>query len=297
MSIEIVPVSTAKYSTTDHKSYTGVNCNTDSLDAGVYRCSIGYNGEIFFNKVENGKSEMLKFPSEQQTEVIEEIKEFWSKREDYKKMGLTYKRGVLLYGPQGSGKTSVINILIKDIIARNGVIIDFKHHKTDIPCIQFFRKAEPERPLMIIMEDIDALFSSGGDNHESAILNLLDGIFQIDNVVFLATTNYPEKLAERITDRPSRFDRVVQVGLPLDSDRKFYLEHLVNKMDIKPNNFNIEQWVKDTKDLSVAHLKELVISVMLYGKDYKMSLHKLDAMKHPLKASGRKKKVGFGADA
>ena len=286
--------SSAKYSTTDHKQYLGVNCNCEALDSGVYRCHITFQGEYQFNKVDNGEAIMLKFPSEQQKDIIEEIKDFWGKKDEYKQLGLTHKRGVLLYGDAGGGKTSVINILIEDLIKRDGIVIDFKSAREDIASIQFFRKAEPNRPLMVIMEDIDALFGRDGDNHESAILNLLDGVLQINNVVYLATSNYPEKLAARITNRPSRFDRVAHIGPPADIDRHFYIKHL---LDLAPENkrkgIDIDQWVKDTNDLSVAHLKELVLSVVIYGNDYKQSLHKLDKMKHPLSANGPKGKTGF----
>lgn len=294
--MEVIQKSTAKYSTTDRQMFIGVDCNCDKLDSGVYRTYITYQGEHQFTKLDKSKSEMLEFPSEQQNAVTREIHDFWGKRDEYKKLGLTFKRGVLLYGPQGSGKTSVLNILIKDLIERDGVIIDFRNAKYDIPCIQFLRKAEPERPLMVVMEDLDALLSDKGENNESNILNLLDGILQIENVVFLATTNYPEQLQERITDRPSRFDRVVQVGLPQENDRRFYLSHLLGKMDTKKKGIDIDKWVKDTQNLSVAHLKELVISVMLYNKDYRESLSKLDGMKRPLSAKGRKGEIGMGRE-
>jgi SpoVK/Ycf46/Vps4 family AAA+-type ATPase len=294
MKIIETKASVAKYSTQDQRKFTGVECNTDKLVPAVYRCNIDYHGNHIFSMVDGGKYEVLNFPSAQQSEIISEIKSFWDKKDEYRQMGITFKRGILLYGPQGSGKTSIINILIKDMIERGGMVIDFKNARYDIPCIQFFRKAEPTREFMVILEDIDALFNIEGDNHESAILNLLDGIFQIDNVVFIATTNYPERLAERITDRPSRFDRVVQVDLPATEDRQFYLSHLINKMENKPESVDIEKWVKDTSHLSVAHLKELVVSVFMYGKDYKEALRKLDSMKKPPKVSrSRGDKIGF----
>jgi len=293
--MQIVTQSTAKYSTTDHKHFTGVLCNADTLDSGVYRGYIDSYGGIHFDKIDHGKSTMLEFPSLQQREVIEEIKEFWQKQVEYQTLGVTHKRGVLLYGEPGGGKTSVINILIKDIVeVRKGIVFDFRSPLVDIKSIQFFRKAEPTRPLLIIMEDIDALFGRDGDNHESAILNLLDGVMQIDNVVFLATSNYPEKLAARITDRPSRFDKVVHVGSPAKEDREFYIKHLISSLPTeKKRDIDLKQWVKDTDSLSVAHIKELVISVMLYGKEYQDTLHNLDKMKHPLTVNGRKGTTGF----
>lgn len=293
--IEVIQKSSAKYSTTDRKKFFGVECNADTLDSGVFRTRIDFNGNTIFEKIDEGKAAMLKFPSDQQRYVIDEINDFWKKEADYKKMGLSYKRGVLLYGPQGSGKTSVIKTLIHDLVAMGGIVIDFRDPRHDIQCIQFFRKAEPTRPLMIVMEDIDAMLTAGGEQQESHILNMLDGVNQIEHVVFLATTNHPEKLEERITDRPSRFDRVIPVDLPEDADREFYLKHLIEKFGVK-EKVDLGKWVKETHNLSVAHLKELVLSVFVYKQDYKTALFTLDKMKKTPKVKSSKKGLGFGAE-
>src|SRR6185369_5245482 len=123
-----------------------------------------------------------------------ELKEFWEKEDSYRQAGVTYKRGVLLYGPQGSGKTSISKIVVNDVIKRGGIAIDFKFPEHDVPALQFFRKAEPNRPLVVLMEDIDILVSDGNAKKESDVLNILDGMFNIEKVIFLATTNHPEKL-------------------------------------------------------------------------------------------------------
>jgi len=54
------------------------------------------------------------------------------------------------------------------------------------------------------------------------VLNLLDGVKQVDNIIYIATTNYPELLEERILNRPSRFDRRFHIGTPSAEVRKFY---------------------------------------------------------------------------
>jgi len=205
----------AKYSTLDDKTFTAVDCNCDRLDAGIYRTMMDYHGTIYFTKISPGHSDILKFPSIEQQQIINELKAFWDKHDFYKQAGMAYKRGVLLYGPQGSGKTSISKIVVNDVIARGGIAIDFRNPEHDVPALQFFRKAEPDRPVVILMEDIDILVSDGNSKKESDVLNILDGMFEIESVIFLATTNHPEKLEARITDRPSRFDRVIQIGLPV----------------------------------------------------------------------------------
>ena len=87
---------------------------------------------------------------------------------------------------------------------------------------------------------------------------------------------------------------MVHIGVPSKEDREFYIKHLISTLpEEKKKDIDLKQWVKDTDSLSVAHIKELVISVMLYGKGYQDTLHNLDKMKHPLTVSGRKGKTGF----
>jgi SpoVK/Ycf46/Vps4 family AAA+-type ATPase len=172
-----------------------------------------------------------------------------------------------------------------------GLVINLKDDESVrgyIDLIPKLRQIEPERPLVVIIEDIDAI--AGDSNYvTSQLLNLLDGVKQIENVVYIATTNYPEKLAERITNRPSRFDRRYYVAPPTKEVRMSYLKNKIGE----GTDVDFETWVKDTDGMSMSHLKELFISVFLLDNKYE------DAIDHlrELKKSPRNKKqktLGFG---
>jgi SpoVK/Ycf46/Vps4 family AAA+-type ATPase len=107
----------------------------------------------------------------------------------------------------------------------------------------------------------------------------LDGINQIEKVVFLATTNYPEKLGPRIINRPSRFDKRFKIGYPNEESRRIYLEHLIGKDNIDSLNIDLQKWVVDTHEFSLAHLKELFTAVVILGDNYEDSLECLNLMK------------------
>lgn len=70
-------------------------------------------GLSFFPKTIKNE-EVLRFPDAPSDEVIDEIKDFWSKRDLYKQAGITYKRGILLYGPPGSGKTCTLKLVMEE---------------------------------------------------------------------------------------------------------------------------------------------------------------------------------------
>jgi SpoVK/Ycf46/Vps4 family AAA+-type ATPase len=152
------------------------------------------------------------------------------------------------------------------------------------------REVEPERPLVVIIEDIDAI-ADEGSYVTSQLLNMLDGIKQIENVTYIATTNYPEKLEERITNRPSRFDRRYYVSPPAKQVRLSYLKNKAQSVDPIPE-IDYDKWVNDTEGMSISHLKELFISVIVMENDYESSIKSLKDLKKSPRGKGQKD-VGF----
>jgi hypothetical protein len=238
--------------------------------------------------------ELYELPTVEIGEILSDIKSFWKKAELYKSYKLMHKRGILLYGDPGCGKSGILQLCMMHIIKElSGVVINIKNEdsiKAYVEMVPKLRQIEPNRPLVVIIEDIDSV--AGDSNYStSVLLNILDGIKQIENVVYIATTNYPEKLEERITNRPSRFDRRYYVSPPSREVRKSYLENKIgdNKIDI-----NIEKWLDDTEDLSMSHLKELFISVILLDNKYENAIEHLKGMKKTPRGK-KQKEVGFGS--
>jgi SpoVK/Ycf46/Vps4 family AAA+-type ATPase len=241
--------------------------------------------------------ELYELPSPEIESILSDIKIFWRKRETYKEYNFVHKRGILLYGDPGCGKSGIIQLCVKNLIEEeNGIVINIKEDEDFKAFVEFvptIRTIEPERPLIVILEDIDSL--AGEDRYSTTkLLNILDGVKQIENVVYIATTNYPEKLQERITNRPSRFDRRYEVQMPSRAIRESYIKNKLSDNDLK--NINLEEWLDSSENMSLSHLKELVISVIVMGKDFKESLATLNALSDKPKIKGGKKKseIGFG---
>jgi hypothetical protein len=266
------------------------------LEAGLYELKYDNSlGTYVMVRQKQNTDELFFLPSTEITEVIEDIKKFWEKRSIFLNYKFAHKRGILLYGEPGCGKSCIIQLCMKHIIEEmNGIVINIKDEDDVDSYISFihnFRKIEPNRPLIVIMEDLDSIM--GEDKYStSRVLNILDGIKQIENVVYIATTNYPEKLEDRVTNRPSRFDRRYKVELPDDEMRKAYFLHKIPLTDIE--NIDIDKWVKDTKSMSLAHLRELVISTIVLGNTYQETIDKLNNLKKRPKGK-EYPKVGFGS--
>jgi AAA+ superfamily predicted ATPase len=137
------------------------------------------------------------------------------------------------------------------------------------------REIQPETPIVVLMEDLEVLMRKGS---RSETLNILDGVYTeaIQKVVYLATTNNPEELERRITNRPSRFDRVFIVGNPNEASRKMYLQSL-GEWDIE-TQVPIEQAVKDSENFSFGHLKELFTAIVVFEKPYDKVIKELQEM-------------------
>lgn len=265
------------------KKYTPGQPTTKTLPAGFYEVEEdSYGIHLELKSIQT--DELYSLPSEELLDIVNDIINFWEKKAVYDQYKFVHKRGILMYGAPGNGKSGIIQLITKHLIEEmNGVVINIKDaYSLDrySKIIHPFRSIEPNRPIIVILEDLDAMLSE--DNWiVSTALNLLDGVKQVNNVVYIATTNYPEKLEERVANRPSRFDRRYEIALPNKLVRSEYIKHKLTKDDLE--KINLEEWVEQTEGMSLSHLKELIISVIVLGKTFEESIERLNGLKKPVK--------------
>lgn len=256
------------------KTFFPASSTSSALTPGLYDIGCGNSG-IYFDKVPVSTEGLIRLPDTASDAVIEEIQNFWSKEALFRQFNITYKRGILLWGPPGSGKTATVRIVCNDVIKRGGVVIKFFDAGISNKAIRMFRDIQPETPCVVLMEDLDSILQC---NMETEVINMLDGIDKIDKVLFLATTNYPEKLGDRVVNRPSRFDRRYYIGPPNEQSRKLFFAHLLSKIKTAVPPAEIDAWVKDTEGMSIAHLKELFVARVILGTPYKQAIEILRNM-------------------
>lgn len=274
------------------KAYWPTQKIAETLPPGFYE--IGHDtyqtGKYYFTRLDVTTDGLLRFPDADSDTVIDEIARFWESESRFRIHKLVFKRGILLFGPPGSGKSATLQLVCRDVIDRGGIVLKLADSQHAIGGFRTLRQIQPDVPVVVLIEDIDALME-GEQPKVTALLNLLDGVDTPEKVVFLATTNYPEKLERRIANRPSRFDKRFRIGPPSHAGRRMYFNHLCNG----ENSVDMEKWVNDTDGLSISHLKELFVQVVVLDVPYAKALKTLRDMaeKIPAEPDYEPGKVGF----
>src|SRR3990167_1416921 len=216
--------------------------------------------------------------------IIEEIKDFWDKEKVFTELGFLHRRGYLLYGSQGTGKSSLVHEVAENVIRDGGIVFYCGNPDFFNDGLSTFRQVEPSRKVVCIFEDIDAIIRNHG---EATLLSLLDGENQISGVCNIATTNYPELLDKRIVGRPRRFDREHRIGNLDDKARKTFLEKKL------PKGQDLSRWLKKTSGLSIAAISETIISVFCFGKTLDEAVDIMKSLAEEKSSTDNRGKVGF----
>jgi SpoVK/Ycf46/Vps4 family AAA+-type ATPase len=188
--------------------------------------------------------------------------ELFFEREDwFRAHSLPYRRGYLLWGPPGNGKTQTIRVMASHPYIKPYTIdlSDLENKSSEL--LRLFGKASENTPSLIILEDLDRAFPTEGKRTQErsisfqTLLNCLDGVGTQDGVIVVATANNPTCLDPAILKRPGRFDRVVQFRNPDASLRRQYYQRLNPIL----SGERFETAIQKTKGFSFAQLRETYI--------------------------------------
>jgi DNA replication protein DnaC len=257
------------------------------LKPGIYKIYKTDSGPLF-EPSPIKSDEWLTFRNELIEDVLEEIQKFWEKRSIFKEHGYLQRRGYMFYGPPGTGKTVLIKQITQKIVESGGIVFICDTHPNVVQDgLKYFSRIEPDRDIVCLFEDIDALVDNYGDAH---LLTLLDGEDSVDHVLNIATTNYPEKLDKRLIGRPRRFDRVVKITYPEPDMRLYYF---VQKLKVSESE--AKKWVDATDSFTFAAMTELVISVKCLGNPFDKSVKRIRNLLDlkPSSADFNTSKMGF----
>ena len=219
-----------------------------------------HNSQKLFDAIKSASFDDLVLPAGLKQSIADDFTRFLASRSLYEQYSLPWKRGVMLTGPPGNGKTHMVKAIVSHLNLPCLYVKSFESScGVEAGIRRVFNRARQQKPCLIVMEDIESLMPKKA---RSYFLNELDGFAQNTGVIVLATTNYPERLDPAIIDRPSRFDRKYHFGLPQLQERLQYLQTKLHD-DAQLSEAGCQQVAVLTEGFSFAYLKELVVSSLV----------------------------------
>jgi chaperone BCS1 len=198
----------------DKKDKSGILLYYDSQTYAA-NCKRVYNYKTFDNLFFAGKDDLLA-----------DLDRFKNSLEKYENLGISYKRGYYLYGPPGTGKTSIA-IAMADYLNAPIYMMNLSMFSNDSEVINYVSDIRDNS--IILLEDVDRIIGNDIDTAKikvgiSTLLNCLSGGYAPSNVVFVMTTNHPDKIDPAIV-RKGRFDKTMLIGYPSDRDKADYINN------------------------------------------------------------------------
>ncbi|KAK3361243.1 proteasome-activating nucleotidase [Lasiosphaeria ovina] len=262
----------------------GVHANTDKLLIAAGKWTKDLHDEIYvFDDSSWGKSNELWRSVQGATwedvilepalkhNLTKDVLNFFDNRDIYKSMTVPWKRGIILHGVPGNGKTITIKALINSLAARS-VPIPSLYVKSFDSCNgakwsieKIFSHARKMAPCLLIFEDLDSLVE---EKTRSYFLNEVDGLESNEGILMIGSTNHLERLDASITKRPSRFDRKYHFKVPNEASRAAYARFWHRKFASKPDAVDFPDEICDivaklTEGFSFAYMQELFMASLL----------------------------------
>lgn len=207
-------------------------------------------------------------------QIVKDVQVFLENEDVYREIGIQYRRGILLYGPPGQGKTTMLREIIKEEVPEDSIVL-FLSELPSHSLLKKLRDEEKDRLKVIIFEELTSIVKRH-DREMESILDFLDGETSLDRALLFGTTNYPENLPGNIVDRPSRFDRLIKVGNPDEETRQQLLQFYLCR---EPT----QEEVVSTDDMSVAGVKESAILSRLYSVSVEKAVEHLKEIREIVK--------------
>lgn len=171
--------------------------------------------------------------------------------------GQHLKRGLLLHGPPGTGKTHTVRYLMSRLTRCTVVVLTGRAMGFIETAAALARRLQPS---VVVLEDVDLVasdreFSPDGNPLLFQLLDAMDGVGADVDVTFVLTTNRADLLEEALRDRPGRVDLAIEIPRPDAEGRARLLDLYTRGLEM---NASPEPIVEGTEGVTASFIKELV---------------------------------------
>ena len=204
------------------------------------------------------------------TKVKNDILSFFTEKTEklYEKLELPYKRGIILYGEPGNGKSAMIREIIRTSPKNiSKIIIRRVRNLAKVLAALIDALNAKKQYAIIILEDMESMISNCD---RSDLLNVLDGVDMTSGMFIIGTTNYLERIDSGFVNRAGRFDRTYKIDNPNKNARRLFfeskhLDKILSDFELRKGHKGnlkeiIDTFVKYSDDIPMASLKEIITS-------------------------------------
>lgn len=224
-------------------------------------------GTIGFLELPEQNWQDLALDGDKQREIETNTIGYLARMGQLEELGIPGRRGIILAGEPGTGKTLISRILMRQspgvtCISARSFLLTSPGYIHDL-----YELAAELAPSMVFMEDIDLV---GEDRRRarhatgpalSALLEQMDGARRHRGIVTIATTNFLDDIDDALRKRPSRFDRIVELDLPDREVRLFMVQKLARKISLAED---IQEYLAaEAAGFTPAQIQEAVYSLAI----------------------------------
>ena len=177
--------------------------------------------------------------------------------EQLRASGRHLKRGLLLHGAPGTGKTLSVMYLSRLMPDRTVLLLTGESLGAIGPACDMARELAP---AMLVIEDVDLVAEERSHGHPTTLLfellNQMDGLNEDTDIVFVLTTNRPEAIEPALASRPGRIDLAVRMPLPDATGRNQLLELYAEGLELDVRDR--DSFVAATDGTTPAFIRELL---------------------------------------
>ena len=202
--------------------------------------------------------DQLVLPAETLAAVHRQVVEVARHKQQLLAAGQHLKRGLLLYGPPGVGKTHTVRHLVGSLT--DTTVIQLTGNALHLVA-EACSVARALQPAMIIIEDVDLIAEDRGMHPGQhpllfQLLNEMDGLAEDADVVFVLTTNRVDLLEPALAARPGRIDQAIELTLPDAAARRQLFE--LYRGGLAVDDSGLEELLARTGGVTASFLKELL---------------------------------------